>query len=123
MNPLNSEVSHEGNGCTINFAQYPESKMPVEVLLTENLSSIVLCGKDGVLMNWRLSSFEPGALKWGEELFCTIKITPGSQNSNNCAPLQIKTSEKFKSVISNLISFVRAPVKPEQFDKIGSKAV
>lgn len=48
---------------------YSGDEMPAAVLLTDNLLSVVLYGKNGVLANQCLLCQAPGALKWGEELF------------------------------------------------------
>ncbi|MFY1113140.1 MAG: helix-turn-helix transcriptional regulator [Methanosarcinaceae archaeon] len=48
---------------------YTGTRLPAAVLLTDDLLSVVLYGKNGVLTNQYLLCQEPGALKWGEELF------------------------------------------------------
>ena len=48
---------------------YAGDMVPAAVLLTDDLLSLVLYGKNGVLTNQYLLSQKPGALKWGEELF------------------------------------------------------
>ncbi|WP_255335822.1 winged helix-turn-helix domain-containing protein [Methanosarcina sp. KYL-1] len=71
---------------------YGGSRVPAAVLLTDKLLMVVLYGKPGVLPNRCLLSKEPGALKWGEELF--IYYMKESRHISSCQThSQVSTHE------------------------------
>ncbi len=57
---------------------YPGNEVPVFILLTDSFFSIIFYGKNAAIPRQGICSRDPGALKWGEELFTYYK-----RNSRN----------------------------------------